>query len=34
MRDREKLEHLAGQSYGFAEKEYSNVFALPIKRGR
>jgi hypothetical protein len=30
MPDREKLEHLAGQSSGFAEKEYSNVFVLPI----
>lgn len=33
LRDREKLEQLAGQSYGFAEKEYSNVFQFPIKRG-
>ena len=34
MRDREKLEQIAGQSYGFAEKEYSNVFQFPIKRER
>ncbi|RUT98590.1 Crp/Fnr family transcriptional regulator [Mesorhizobium sp. USDA-HM6] len=33
VRDREKLEDIAGQSYGFAEKEYSNVFQFPIKRG-
>jgi CRP-like cAMP-binding protein len=33
LRDREKLEQLAGQSYGFAEREYSNVFQFPIKRG-
>ncbi len=33
VRDRQKLEQLAGQSYGFAEKEYSNVFQFPIKRG-
>ncbi|WP_328824920.1 Crp/Fnr family transcriptional regulator [Mesorhizobium neociceri] len=26
LRDRQKLEQIAGQSYGFAEKEYSNVF--------
>jgi CRP-like cAMP-binding protein len=32
VRDRAKLEHIAGQSYGFAEKEYSNVFQFPIKR--
>ena len=32
VRDREKLEQIAGQSYGFAEKEYSNVFQFPIKR--
>ena len=34
VRDREKLERIAGQSYGFAEKEYSNVFQFPIKRER
>jgi CRP-like cAMP-binding protein len=34
VRDREKLEQIAGQSYGFAEKEYSNVFQFPIKRER
>ncbi|MER8956761.1 Crp/Fnr family transcriptional regulator [Mesorhizobium sp. M0833] len=34
LRDREKLEQIAGQSYGFAEKEYSNVFQFPIKRER
>ncbi|RWC26342.1 Crp/Fnr family transcriptional regulator [Mesorhizobium sp.] len=33
LRDRQKLEQIAGQSYGFAEKEYSNVFQFPIKRG-
>ena len=33
LRDREKLEQLASQSYGFAEREYSNVFQFPIKRG-
>ncbi|SFP46040.1 cAMP-binding domain of CRP or a regulatory subunit of cAMP-dependent protein kinases [Mesorhizobium sp. NFR06] len=33
VRDRDKLEQIAGQSYGFAEKEYSNVFQFPIKRG-
>ena len=32
VRDRDKLEQIAGQSYGFAEKEYSNVFQFPIKR--
>jgi len=32
LRDRAKLEQLAGQSYGFAEREYSNVFQFPIKR--
>jgi hypothetical protein len=32
VRDREKLEQIAGQSYGFAEKEDSNVFQFPIKR--
>jgi len=32
MRDRGKLEQIAGHSYGFAEKEYSNVFQFPIKR--
>ena len=31
--DRQKLEQIAGQSYGFAEKEYSNVFQFLIKRG-
>jgi CRP-like cAMP-binding protein len=34
IRDREKLEQLAGQSYGFAEREYSNIFQFPIRRGR
>ncbi len=34
IRDREKLEQIAGQSYGFAEREYSNVFQFPIKRER
>ena len=34
VRDRDKLEQIAGQSYGFAEKEYSNVFQFPIKRER
>jgi CRP-like cAMP-binding protein len=34
MRDRDKLEQIAGQSYGFAEKEYSNVFQFPIRRER
>ena len=34
IRDREKLEQLAGQSYGFAEREYSNIFQFPIKRER
>lgn len=34
VRDREKLEQIAGQAYGFAEKEYSNVFQFPIKRDR
>ena len=34
LRDRDKLEQIAGQSSGFAEKEYSNVFQFPIKRGR
>jgi CRP-like cAMP-binding protein len=34
LRDREKLEQIAGQSYGFAEKEYSNVFQFPFKRER
>ena len=33
LRDRQKLEQIAGQSYGFAEQEYSNVFQFPIKRG-
>jgi CRP-like cAMP-binding protein len=32
VRDRDKLEQIAGQSYGFAEKEYSNVFQFPIRR--
>jgi len=32
MRDRGKLEQIAGHSYGFAEKEYTNVFQFPIKR--
>lgn len=34
VKDRDKLEQIAGQSYGFAEKEYSNVFQFPIKRER
>jgi len=34
VRDREKLKQIAGQAYGFAEKEYSNVFQFPIKRDR
>jgi hypothetical protein len=34
VRNREKLEQIAGQSYGFAEREYSNVFQFPIKRQR
>jgi CRP-like cAMP-binding protein len=34
MRDRDKLQQLAGQAYGFAEKEYSNVFQFPIRRER
>ena len=34
IRDREKLEQIAGQSYGFAEREYSNIFQFPIKRER
>jgi CRP-like cAMP-binding protein len=34
VRDRAKLEQIAGQSYGFAEREYSNVFQFPIKRDR
>jgi hypothetical protein len=34
VRDRNKLEQIAGQSYGFAEKEYSNIFQFPIKRER
>jgi CRP-like cAMP-binding protein len=34
MRDRVRLEQIAGQSYGFAEKVYSNVFQFPIKRER
>jgi CRP-like cAMP-binding protein len=34
VRDRDKLEQIAGQSYGFAEKEYSNIFQFPIKRER
>ena len=34
VRDRKKLEQIAGQSYGFAEREYSNVFQFPIKRER
>jgi CRP-like cAMP-binding protein len=33
VRDRQKLEQIAGQSYGFAEQEYSNVFQFPIRRG-
>jgi CRP-like cAMP-binding protein len=33
LRDRQKLEQIAGQSYGFAEQEYSNVFQFPIRRG-
>jgi CRP-like cAMP-binding protein len=34
MRDRGKLEQIAGLSYGFAEKEYFKVFQLPIRRAR
>ncbi len=34
LRDREKLEQIAGQSYGYAEREYSNVFQFPLKRER
>jgi CRP-like cAMP-binding protein len=34
IRDRDKLEQIAGHSYGFAEREYSNVFQFPIKRGK
>jgi CRP-like cAMP-binding protein len=34
VRDRAKLEQIAGHSYGFAEKEYSNVFQFPISRDR
>jgi CRP-like cAMP-binding protein len=34
MRDRGKLEQIAGHSYGLAEKEYSSVFQFPIKRER
>jgi CRP-like cAMP-binding protein len=34
MRDRSKLEQIAGLSYGFAEKEYFDVFGLPIKLQR
>jgi CRP-like cAMP-binding protein len=34
VRNRDKLEQIAGQSYGFAEKEYSNIFQFPIKRER
>ncbi|RWP11008.1 Crp/Fnr family transcriptional regulator [Mesorhizobium sp.] len=32
LKDRTKLEEIAGQAYGFAEREYSNVFQFPIKR--
>ena len=32
VRNRERLEQIAGNSYGFAEKEYSNVFQFPIRR--
>jgi len=34
MRDRGKLEQIAGHSYGYAEKEYSNVFQFPIRRDK
>lgn len=34
LKDRTKLEEIAGQAYGFAEREYSNVFQFPIKRER
>jgi CRP-like cAMP-binding protein len=33
LRDRDKLEQIAGESYGFAEKEYADVFQFSIKRG-
>lgn len=32
IRDRGGLEDLAGDAYGFAEKEYSNVLQFPIRR--
>ncbi|MER9375975.1 Crp/Fnr family transcriptional regulator [Mesorhizobium sp. M0491] len=32
LKDRAKLESIAGQAYGYAEREYSNVFQFPIKR--
>jgi CRP-like cAMP-binding protein len=32
VRDRQGLEDLAGDSYGMAEREYTNVLQFPIKR--
>jgi len=34
LRNRGRLQQIAGGSYGFAEQEYSNVFQFPIKRER
>ena len=34
VRDRQGLEALAGDAYGLAEREYSNVLQFSIKRGR
>ena len=33
IRNRAGLEELAGDAYGFAEREYSNVLQFPIRRG-
>ncbi|MBS9721495.1 Crp/Fnr family transcriptional regulator [Tianweitania sp. BSSL-BM11] len=34
IRNRAALEELAGDAYGFAEREYTNVLQLPIRRGQ
>ena len=34
IRNRQRLEEIAGHSYGFAEREYSNVFQFPLRRER